>query len=65
MPSELNRIEWLERQLAQVNGFIARDREHLQAQPQKLTAQLSLDSWLTHQDELLKELATYNPAPQG
>jgi hypothetical protein len=64
MTEQANRIDWLERQLAQVNGFIARDREHLQAQPNKFSTKLSLDSWITHQEELRQELRQAKAALQ-
>lgn len=56
MAEQANRIDWLERQLAQVKGFIAADRARLLIEPDKFSTQLSLESWQTHQEELQQEL---------
>ncbi|CRI56368.1 hypothetical protein [Pseudomonas sp. CCOS 191] len=56
MTEQANRIDWLERQLAQVRQFIERDKLRLAESPKKFSIQLSLDSWLSHQDELQQDL---------
>lgn len=56
MTEQANRIDWLERQLAEVREFVARDQQRLQEQPNKFSIKLSLDSWQTHQEELRQEL---------
>lgn len=56
MTEQANRIDWLERQLAQVRGFIARDKELLAEVPDDFATQLSLDSWQSHLEELQQEL---------
>lgn len=56
MTEQANRIDWLERQLAEVRDFVARDQQRLQEQPNKFSIKLSLDSWQTHQEELQQEL---------
>lgn len=54
---EKQRIDWLKRQLAEIDGFIERDRARLSESPEKLSIQLSLDSWLKHHIELSDELS--------
>lgn len=56
MTEQANRIDWLERQLAQVEHFIYRDTKALEASPGKYSLQLALKSWQAHQDELHQEL---------
>lgn len=56
MTEQANRIDWLERQLAQVNKFIDRDTDILQATPDRFSVQLALTSWKTRQEELQQEL---------
>jgi hypothetical protein len=64
MTEQANRIDWLERQLVDVRGFVLRDQQRLQEQPAKFSIKLSLDSWLTHQEELLQELRQAKSALQ-
>lgn len=64
MTEQANRIDWLERQLAQVRGFVAKDQERLQEQPGKFSIKLSLESWQSHQEELLQELRQAKAALQ-
>jgi len=56
MTEQANRIDWLERQLAQVDQFIDRDSKILQESPGRFSVQLALNSWKTHQEELQQEL---------
>lgn len=56
MTEQANRIDWLERQLAQVNQFIERDTRALEASPGKYSLQIALNSWRSHQEELHQEL---------
>jgi hypothetical protein len=56
MNEQTNRIDWLERQLAQVDQFIDRDTRILQESPGRFSVQLTLNSWKTHQEELQQEL---------
>lgn len=56
MNEQANRIDWLERQLSQVNQFIERDKVLLQESPGKYSLQLALKSWSTHHEELVQEL---------
>lgn len=64
MTEQANRIDWLERQLAQVDSFVKRDKQRLQEAPGKTSIRLSLDSWLTHQEELKQELRQAKEALQ-
>lgn len=56
MTEQANRIDWLERQLAQVNAFIERDTQRLQDSPGRFSVKLSLDSWKSHQEGLQQDL---------
>lgn len=56
MTEQANRIDWLERQLAQVRGFIARDKDLLSVAPDDFSTQLSLDSWQSHMEDLQQDL---------
>lgn len=56
MTEQANRIDWLERQLAQVNQFIDRDTKALASAPGRYSLQLALSSWQSHQEELHQEL---------
>lgn len=56
MTEQANRIDWLERQLAQVNQFIDRDTRALESSPGKYSLQIALNSWRSHQDGLHQEL---------
>lgn len=64
MTEQANRIDWLERQLAQVRHFIARDTQRLRESPGKFSIQLSLNSWKSHQEELQQELRQAKEALQ-
>jgi len=54
MRQRKNRIEWLERQLAQVAGFMEQSAEQSQA---SFSAQLSRSAWQQYHLELTNELA--------
>lgn len=56
MTEQANRIDWLERQLAQVDDFIYRDSIALGLTPNKYSLQIALNSWHSHQQELQQEL---------
>jgi len=56
MTEQEKRIEWLERQLAQVRAFIDRDKLRLENSPGDRAYKLSLSSWESHRDELLQDL---------
>lgn len=56
MTEQANRIDWLERQLAQVNQFIERDLRALDSNPDRYSLQVALNSWRSHQEELYQEL---------
>ncbi|MDO7911374.1 hypothetical protein Q6A49_12605 [Pseudomonas sp. 22-AL-CL-001] len=56
MTEQANRIDWLERQLAQVNQFIERDARDLESNPGRYSLQIALNSWRSHQEELHQEL---------
>lgn len=56
MTEQANRIDWLERQLAQVKTFIDRDSDLLKQHPDDFAVELSLGSWKSHQEELQQEL---------
>lgn len=64
MTEQANRIDWLERQLAQVRTFIDRDTSRLQQDPSDFAVELSLSSWKSHRDELQQELRTAKEALQ-
>lgn len=64
MTEQANRIDWLERQLAQVRNFIERDRKLLEESPSKFSIRLSLDSWLSHQEDLQQDLRQAKAALQ-
>lgn len=64
MTEQANRIDWLERQLAQVNRFIQRDSLRLQETPGKFSVELALDSWKSHQEELRQDLRQAKAALQ-
>ncbi|EMM6786212.1 hypothetical protein R4J70_25900 [Pseudomonas aeruginosa] len=55
MTEQANRIDWLERQLAQVKTFIARDLSRYEETP-KPSIRLSLESWISHEEDLQQEL---------
>lgn len=63
MTEQANRIDWLERQLAQVKDFIERDQARLQANP-KPSVKLSLQSWKSHEEDLQQELRQAKEALQ-
>lgn len=56
MTEQEKRIDWLERQLAQVRAFVARDKARLENSPGDKSYRLSLSSWESQRDELLQEL---------
>lgn len=56
MTEQDKRIDWLERQLAQVKEFIVRDKGRLEKSPEDKAFRLSLSSWESQRDELLQEL---------
>ncbi|WP_314408873.1 hypothetical protein [Pseudomonas kuykendallii] len=56
MTEQANRIDWLERQLAQVRDFVARDKARAEQEPNRPSIQLSLRSWQSHEAELRQEL---------
>lgn len=56
MTEQANRVDWLERQLAQVRDFVARDKARMVDQPERFSVQLSLNSWEAQQEELQQEL---------
>ncbi|WP_395504752.1 hypothetical protein [Ectopseudomonas hydrolytica] len=56
MTEQANRIDWLERQLAQVKSFVDRDIQLLNDNPGDFSIELSLSSWKSHQEELQQEL---------
>lgn len=64
MTEQVNRVDWLERQLAQVKGFIAAESTRLLLEPDKFSIKLSLGSWKTHQEELFQELRQARAALQ-
>ncbi|MGE6445077.1 hypothetical protein ACQKDL_13025 [Pseudomonas bubulae] len=64
MTEQANRIDWLERQLAQVDQFIDRDTKALEEDPGRYSLQLALNSWRSHQDELHQELRQAKAALQ-
>lgn len=66
MTQQANRGEWLERQLAEVAGFIERDTQRLAASPDNRSLQISLRSWQNHHEELSAELqALASSSPQA
>lgn len=64
MTEQANRIDWLERQLAQVSQFIERDEIALTKSPGKFSLELSLSSWRSQQEELQQELRQAKTALQ-
>lgn len=64
MTEQANRIDWLERQLAQVKAFIARDNALLDQTPDDFALELSLSSWRSHHEELQQELRQARAALQ-
>ncbi|MDG9928287.1 MULTISPECIES: hypothetical protein [unclassified Pseudomonas] len=64
MTEQANRIDWLERQLAQVKEFIARDQDRLAAGA-KPSIRLSLQSWQAHEEDLKQELRLAKEALQN
>ncbi|MCF7536189.1 hypothetical protein [Pseudomonas petrae] len=64
MTEQANRIDWLERQLAQVRQFIERDTEVIGAGAPSFSQQIALNSWQTHQEELRQELRQAKAALQ-
>lgn len=64
MTEQANRIDWLERQLAQVREFIERDQGRLSASP-KPSIKLSLRSWKSHEEDLQQELRLAKEALQN
>lgn len=57
MSQVTTRIAWLEARIEEVEAFVVRDREKLAAAPGEFSTKLSLDSWLSHLDELQTGLA--------
>lgn len=64
MTEQANRIDWLERQLAQVKTFIARDLSRYRETP-KPSVRLSLESWKAHEEDLQQELRIAKEAWQN
>lgn len=64
MVEQANRIDWLERQLAQVREFIARDSAVMQKEPEDFATELSLSSWRSQYEDLLQELRQEKAALQ-
>lgn len=56
MTEQVNRIDWLERQLAQVRTFIQQDRDRLKQNPDDFALELSVASWESQREELTSEL---------
>ncbi|PRB51200.1 hypothetical protein CQ009_13030 [Pseudomonas sp. MYb2] len=56
MKEQVNTIDWLERQLAQVNTFIERDTALLKEDPDDFAVELSLNSWKFERESLEDEL---------
>lgn len=56
MADKSRRMDWIERQLAQVAGFIERDSRLLNESPASRSLELSLSSWRQHHEELRDEL---------
>lgn len=50
------RVEWLNRQISLVRGFIERDSNYLRDYPDSVPDQISLRSWQQHYDELTADL---------
>lgn len=50
------RLDWLERQLAEVAAFIERDTQLLSESPDSRSLQVALRSWQDHHKELSSEL---------
>lgn len=51
-----SRVEWLQRQIAEVLIFIERDESVMSQTPGCFSARLSLESWKQHHKELSDEL---------
>jgi predicted Zn-ribbon and HTH transcriptional regulator len=56
MTEQEKRIDWLERQLAQVKAFVARDKASLEKAPGDFSIRIALSSWESQRDELLQDL---------
>ncbi|WP_455806698.1 hypothetical protein [Pseudomonas fluorescens] len=56
MKEQVNTIDWLERQLAQVKTFIERDTALLKEDPDDFAVELSLNSWKFERESLEDEL---------
>ncbi|PZQ37623.1 MAG: hypothetical protein DI560_20515 [Pseudomonas putida] len=65
MTEQANRIDWLERQLAQVASLITEDEKRLAAEPNRFSLQVSLRSWKAHQEDLRQELRQAKAALQN
>ncbi|MEB0078046.1 hypothetical protein QN386_22385 [Pseudomonas sp. CCI3.2] len=64
MTEQANRIDWLERQLAQVGQFIVRDKDVIGDGIPSFSQQIALSSWQAHQEELRQELRQAKAALQ-
>lgn len=64
MTEQANRIDWLERQLAQVNVLLERDKARLAESPNDFALELSMTSWQSHQEDLKQELRQARAALQ-
>ena len=56
MTEQEKRIDWLERQLAQVKSFVARDKDCLEKSPDDFSLKIALSSWESQRDEILQDL---------
>jgi len=65
MTEQANRIDWLERQLAQVANLIKEDEARLAAEPNRYSLQVSLRSWQSHLADLQQELRQAKAALQN